>query len=88
MRVYWLAVFSVVWGYSVCFWTGTFEATSVVDAEVRTAAVLQFTLIDICKYQKKELLARIHLYMNNYTDFSCVYMHASVCGGRVRPFVC
>jgi len=45
--VYWLAVFPVVWGYSVCFWTGTFEAASVVDAVVRTAAVLQLTLIDI-----------------------------------------
>lgn len=47
MFVYWLAVFPAEWGYSVCFWTGTFEAASVVDAEVRTAAILQFTLIDI-----------------------------------------
>lgn len=45
--LYWQTVFWVVWGNFVHFWTGTFVAASVVYAEVRTAAILQFTLINI-----------------------------------------
>lgn len=47
MFVYRLTVCFAIWGYSVCFGTGTFVAASVVNAEVRTVGVLQFTLINV-----------------------------------------